>query len=112
MISVEMQYSSPRAAAVSRILASLLFVFTLIFASAGHAEVLWRGDFETGNLEQWPGAPKSAGLKIVQDPVRQGKFAVRIDGTNADRKGKFDRLELQHQSKPPGTAEGTERYFG
>ena len=42
----------------------------------------------------------------------QGKYALRIDGTNAARKGKHDRIELQHQPDPPGTAEGTERYFG
>ena len=44
--------------------------------------------------------------------MREGKYALRIDGTNAARKGKLDRIEFQHQPKPPGTAEGTERYFG
>src|SRR6476660_5946148 len=76
------------------------------------AEILWRGDFETGTTEQWKGAPKSDGVKVVQEPVREGKYALRIDGTNAARKGKLDRIEFQHQPKPPGTAEGTERYFG
>jgi hypothetical protein len=76
------------------------------------AEVLWRGDFETGTTEQWSGPPKSEAVKIVQEPVRAGKFAVRIDGTNAARKKEQDRIEFQHQPKPPGTAEGTERYFG
>src|SRR6185503_5609750 len=28
------------------------------------------------------------------------------------RRGERDRIELQHQPAPPGTAEGTERYFG
>src|SRR5437879_471338 len=76
------------------------------------AEVIWRGDFETGTTEQWgPGAAKLSGVKVVTDPVREGKYAVRIDGTNAaERKGN-DRIEFQHQPKPPGTAEGTERYF-
>ncbi len=76
------------------------------------AEVIWRGDFETGTTEQWKGAPKSDGVKIVTEPVREGKYAVRIDGTNAARRGDLDRIEFQHQPKPPGTAEGTERYFG
>jgi hypothetical protein len=75
------------------------------------AEVLWRGDFETGDTSQWKGAPKD-GVKVVTDPVRAGKYALRIDGTNAAKKGNRDRIELQHQPKPPGTAEGTERYFG
>src|SRR4029079_875994 len=76
------------------------------------AEVIWRRDFETGNTEQWKGAPKADGVKVVTEPVREGKYALRIDGTNAARKGKLDRVEFQHKPKPPGTAEGPERYFG
>jgi hypothetical protein len=94
-----------------RLLVGLLLAVPLL-GGAAPAEVLWRGDFETGNLEQWNGAPKSDGVKIVQEPVREGKYALRIDGTNAARKGALDRIEFQHQPKPPGTAEGTERYFG
>ena len=92
---------------------SLLPLLALLFtARPTAADVLWRGDFETDTTEQWPGAPKSEAVKIVQEPVRAGKFAVRIDGTNAARKKDQDRIEFQHQPKPPGTAEGTERYFG
>src|SRR4051794_20828425 len=89
-----------------------IIAFALITAnSAARADVLWRGDFETGKTDQWPGAPKD-GVKVVTEPVRDGKFALRIDGTNAAKKGKLDRVEFQHQPKPPGTAEGTERYYG
>jgi hypothetical protein len=80
--------------------------------SAGLAEVIWRGDFETGDTSQWKGVPKSDAIKVVKEPVREGKFALRIDGTNTAKRGKLDRIELQHQPKPPGTSEGTERYFG
>ena len=80
--------------------------------SVAPADVLWRGDFETGTLEQWKGAPKADGVKVVQNPVREGKYALRIDGSKAARKGTLDRIEFQHQPLPPGTAEGTERYFG
>ncbi|HZE97276.1 MAG TPA: polysaccharide lyase [Planctomycetota bacterium] len=83
-----------------------------LLMAAAPAEVIWRGDFETGNLDQWKGAPKSDAVKVVQDIVREGKYALRIDGTNAARRGALDRIELQHQPQPPGTAEGTERYFG
>jgi hypothetical protein len=83
-----------------------------LLGAAAPEEVLWRGDFETGTLEQWKGAPKADGIRIVQDPVREGKYALRIDGTHAARKGTLDRIEFQHQPQPPGTAEGTERYFG
>jgi hypothetical protein len=76
------------------------------------AEIIWRGDFETGTTEQWRGAPKGEHIKIVQAPVRAGKFALRIEGSNAARRGELDRIEFQHQPAGRGTAEGTERYFG
>jgi hypothetical protein len=76
------------------------------------AEVIWRGDFETGTTQQWKGAPKSDAIKVVTEPVRAGKYALRIDGSNLARRKDLDRIELQHQPKPPGTAEGAERYFG
>lgn len=93
--------------------ASLTFAAALaLFASAASAEVIWRGDFETGDTKQWRSTPQSAGISVVTEPVRAGKYALRIDGTNAARRGKLDRIEFQHQPNPPGTAEGTERYFG
>lgn len=95
-----------------RVLIRLLSVLLLPWLTPTSAEVIWRGDFETGTTEQWRGAPKSEAVRVVEAPVREGKFALRIDGTNAARRGEFDRIEFQHQPKPPGTAEGTERYFG
>lgn len=91
--------------------AALLFA-VMSAASPISAEVIWRGDFETGTTEQWRGAPKSDSVKVVTEPVREGKYALRIDGTNAAKRGNRDRIEFQHQPAPPGTAEGTERYFG
>ena len=92
---------------------SVPFLGTILLLPAPvAAEILWRADFETGNTEQWKSTPKFDGIKVVTEPVREGKYALRIDGTNAARKGKLDRIEFQHQPKPPGTAEGTERYFG
>ena len=38
------------------------------------AEVLWRGDFETGDTTQWKAPPKSSSVKVVTEPVREGKF--------------------------------------
>ena len=80
--------------------------------TTGRAEVIWRGDFETGDMSQWRSTPKAAGISVVTEPVLVGKYALRIDGTDAARRGKLDRIEFQHQPAPPGTAEGTERYFG
>ena len=95
-----------------RMLVYFLLAIPLLSSTTVLAEIIWRGDFETGTTEQWRGAPKSDSIKVVMDPVREGKYALRIDGTSAARKGKLDRIEFQHQPKPPGTAEGSERYFG
>ncbi|MCE9565138.1 MAG: polysaccharide lyase [Planctomycetes bacterium] len=93
--------------------AGVFVALLFVSASTVSAEVIWRGDFETGDTKQWPGAPKSDAVTVVKDPVREGKFALRIDGPDpAAKKGKHDRIEFQHQPKAPGTAEGTERYFG
>jgi len=89
-----------------------LLATVLLAVTPVSAEVIWRGDFETGTTGQWRGAPKTDSVRVVTDPVREGKYALRIDGTNAARRGNRDRIELQHQPEPPGTAEGTERYFG
>src|SRR5436190_21093873 len=96
----------------NRILLALLSASTALLAFPAWADVIWRADFETGTTEQWKSTPKFEGIKVVKEPVREGKYALRIDGTNAARRGKNDRIEFQHQPKPPGTAEGTERYFG
>src|SRR4029450_5317695 len=92
---------------------SFLAATVLLSATPVSAEVIWRGDFETSNTEQWQGtATTSDSVKVVTDPVRAGKHAALIDGTTAAGRGTRDRIEFQHQPQPPGTAEGTERYFG
>lgn len=91
--------------------AGLRVLAVALLGAAAPAQVIWRGDFETGTLEQWKLA-RVPGAAIVREPVRAGKYALRIDGSNAARRGRLDRIELQHQPDPPGTAEGTERYFG
>jgi hypothetical protein len=84
----------------------------LAFVAPVSAEVLWRGDFETGTTEQWKSPPKTDSAKVVTEPVREGKYALRIDGTNAARRGNLDRIEFHFDPMPPGTIEGVERYYG
>jgi hypothetical protein len=97
---------------MKRLHVGLLAAGLLAAASTAGAEVIWRADFETGDLKQWKAAPKADGVAVVTEPVREGKYALRIDSSPSARKGKHDRVEFQHQPAPPGTAEGTERYFG
>ncbi len=47
-----------RARSKKNVLLSLLLTILLTWATSVSAEVLWRGDFETGTTEQWQGAPK------------------------------------------------------
>lgn len=86
-----------------------LLILSILVATAS-AEVLFKGDFETGDTKQWKSTPKVGEVKVVTDPVREGKYALRIDGTNVARRKDNDRIEFQHQ--PKSTTEGTERYFG
>ena len=90
----------------------LPLLIVLLSVGWASAEIIWRGDFETGTTEQWRGAPKGENIKIVEAPVRARKFALSIAGSNAARRGDLDRIEFQHQPAGHGTAEGTERYFG
>ena len=78
----------------------------LLPATEVSAEIIWRGDFETGNTQQWKGAPKSDAVKVVTEPVRRVNMPLRIDGTSAARRGKLDRIEFQHQPKAARNGRG------
>src|SRR6266446_995 len=81
---------SPLSSSMTGIAPALLAAIVWLAATPVSADVIWRGDFETGTTEQWRGAPKSDGVKVVEAPVRAGKYALRIDGTNAARRGDLD----------------------
>lgn len=56
----------------------LVAVIAYSVAAPASAEVLWRGDFETGDLSQWSKTQVVAAdrLVVVEDPLRQGNHAV------------------------------------
>jgi len=45
-----------------------------------HAGILWRGDFETGDLSQWSSMQSVASdrLQVVDSPVRKGSRSLRV----------------------------------
>ncbi|KAI8819154.1 polysaccharide lyase-domain-containing protein [Fimicolochytrium jonesii] len=52
------------------------------------AKILWRGDFETSDINQWgvkenPGGPER--FQIVTSPLRQGKYALRVETRQGDK---------------------------
>jgi hypothetical protein len=84
----------PRDAKASR---GFLVAVIIIGASGSvQAEEIWRGDFETGDVLQWSQrqiiSPDRA--QVVEDPVRQGFYAVQIELRNGDYVSGGNRAEL------------------
>ena len=87
--------------------------FGLLSPALVGAEVLWRGDFETGDTSQFDGA-QSMGpdrLQVVTSPVRQGSHALRVEVRQGDDpiNASGNRNELV---KHDNAAEGRELYYG
>jgi MYXO-CTERM domain-containing protein len=91
------------------ILVSLLAVLMPGLAWAG---VVWRGDFETGDISQyrraqWVSADR---LQVVESPVFQGRYALRATVKQGDDpiNSSCNRNELVYQGYE---AEGSEYYY-
>ena len=85
-------------------LAILLFV-----SSTARAEVLFRGDFETGDRSQWSELEGlTQRITVVSSPVGQGRFASRVELVHGDYANSGCRSELVRGT--PET-EGTERFY-
>src|SRR5690606_20806604 len=92
-----------------RVAVKVLFLVALavhpgMFASSAYsAELIWVGDFETGDFSQYRdklyGGSKYATKKLVTSPVRAGKYAAELTTLDVERNGN-PRAELL--SKLPG----------
>jgi hypothetical protein len=84
----------------------------LLGVPAAQAEIVWRGDFETGDLSQWTKAQEVAPdrLQVVDSPVRQGKHALRVEVRQGDDpiNASGNRAELVWS---PVETEGNDRYY-
>lgn len=91
----------------------LLMVLMVGAGVRASAEVLWRGDFETGDRSQWSKAQEVSPdrLQVVADPVRQGGFALRVEVRQGDDpiNASGNRAELVLTSIRE--VEGNERYY-
>jgi hypothetical protein len=80
--------------------------------AVAQGRVLWRGDFETGDLSQWTKSQivSPDRLKVVSSPVAQGTKAVRVEVRQGDNPigASGNRNELVYMSNEP---QGTERYY-
>lgn len=73
--------------------------------------LVWKGDYETGSLSQWPIVQKVASdrIQIAQDPTRQGKYAARFEVRPGDNIGNTSpRAEVAAELHEQ---EGDERYY-
>ena len=87
-------------------------VLALAFSTAASADVLWRGDYETGDLSQWAhidGRPDR--LTVVQSPVRQGKYALRVELHQGDFSSSGTRNEVENSSSQWNEVEGNDKWY-
>lgn len=85
----------------------------LVLSTRAQAEVVWRGGFEPGDLSEWNEftGPVDERVTIVDDPVRDGMLAARVEIRPGDLgNGDLNRVEMGYHP-PGGWTEGTERYY-
>jgi MYXO-CTERM domain-containing protein len=82
------------------------------------AEVLWRGDFETGDLSQWgsllnPTKGERKNINVVMTPVHGGTRAgeVVIHPDDLWQGNNHNRVELHYDAVEGRTAEGQTTFF-
>lgn len=86
---------------------------SLSMLATQQADVIWRGDAETGDLSQWciQNQAQPGRISVVTNPVTQGQYAYRfelIDGDTASG----ERVTLSQQCDERLEREGQEKYFG
>lgn len=91
-----------------RILALSLSVLCL--SSAASASVLWRGDYETGDISQWSGYEGiPSRFTLVQSPLRQGKYALQVMLQQGDIASSGTRNEVENAGMPD--VEGDDHWY-
>ena len=93
--------------------AAILFSVGLIATRPAAADVLFEGGFETGDLSQWQRSlPNIDGRwSVVDDPVRYGDYAGRVEVRAGDRHSCCDRNEINFQHTAQ-ELENEERFYG
>jgi hypothetical protein len=84
----------------------------LMTGISAQAEVIWKGDFQTGNLSQWTKSSEAASnrLQVVTSPVAAGeKYALQVTVEPGDVVDNGARAEVSYESDSP--VEGNDRYY-
>lgn len=105
---------------VSNKLASMAFALAIstVGTPAYTAELLWTGDFETGDFSQYKshlyGEGKHSTKKIVKSPVRAGKYATELTILETERGGstRSELISRHNDSKIHFEWDGPEYWVG
>ncbi|HEX7028402.1 MAG TPA: heparin lyase I family protein [Gammaproteobacteria bacterium] len=81
------------------------------------SETYWRGDFETGDLDQWSYLLNPVGIALSRDHVAEGNYSARITIQGEPEylwknNAKLNRVELQYRPDPRRSGEDSDIYFG
>jgi MYXO-CTERM domain-containing protein len=90
-----------------------LALFALISVStAASANVLWRGDYETGDLSQWDKVDGlTSRLTVESSVVRQGSHALRVELHQGDVSSSGTRNEVVESDPAHYESEGNDRWY-
>lgn len=98
--------------------ASILIVMTtLVSGQLASAKTLWKGDFETGDLTQWPYLVNKQGLSVSHQCVFEGESAGLVSLSGSEDflwNGRDELNRSEYHYKPPAESirEGKNTYFG
>ncbi|HYQ16226.1 MAG TPA: heparin lyase I family protein, partial [Polyangiaceae bacterium] len=82
-------------------------------APSAHAELLFHGDFETGDLKQWGYLLNEEGLSVVTDPVVDGTHSGKVQITKDDLwSNGLNRVEVQYKPDAARVSDGAESFYG
>jgi hypothetical protein len=93
----------------------VMFFYLLIHHA--HAKTLWRGDFETGDLNQWHNLINPLGLGVVDHCVSGGKFAGQVVLSGDPSllwmgREDLNRSEFHYTPALASTSENKDTFFG
>ncbi|ACE83420.1 polysaccharide lyase [Cellvibrio japonicus] len=88
----------------------------ILCSSPLQADILWRGDFETGDASQWHTGINAAGLSVTDQCSYDGRFAGRVQLTGDDMflwngNKQLNRSEFHHRMPEGATREGKDTFF-
>jgi len=102
----------PRFSSLPSVIAAAAACATLTTATVAHADVVWVGSFETGDLSEWSFVAHGEYVEIQWELVAEGELGARVELHNdAVWPNGLKRVELQHLPEASRTVEGATTWF-